>query len=607
MKRNLKYLFFAVCSSIAILINYSLVNNFDIRNFYNKDILFLSFFSVLFYYIYKRKDKVKITRFQEILSVIFSLSMILGEAYTSHGSMYIIYKDIYLIILSIIKLIGFIYLFRICFCFLTTKIKSIKIKDVKFKNKYIKWYMDKLMKYPFRTSLISILLIFSIYIIAYYPIVMSPDPSFQIKMFFNVPTKYIDYVIQRDPNIFMTAHHPILQTYIMGELLLIGRSILNDNFGLFLYTLFQTIIYSSVLAYSIKTLVDNKVCNKHVLIVLCIYLFVPMYAFYTVAAVKDTLYTAFMMLYVIFIYKVVKNNKEITLDKSIYLFIVTSLICLLRNNGLYVILLSIPFLILHSKKNIFRIGIPIVLTIIFITSFNKILVPSLGISDGSIREALSIPFQATARDLKYHEDEYDEDELQLIDKMLNLDTLTERYNAELADPVKNEYNKYTTKEELSSYITIWFKHLVKHPGTYLDATLNNTYGYIYPNTHKWYIYFKYEKRITEDNLVDYHYNKKTKDLRNILEGYGTGFPYIPVIGLISSIGFNTWYVLIISSYLKGRKKKYLIVLIPLYISILICFASPANTYFRYAMPYIFMLPSLSALLLNERSEQNEKK
>ena len=33
---------------------------------------------------------------------------------------------------------------------------------------------------------------------------------------------------------------------------------------------------------------------------------------------------------------------------------------------------------------------------------------------------------------------------------------------------------------------------------------------------------KYDTRITENNLVDYHYNK-LKNLRTILAGYGQGF------------------------------------------------------------------------------------
>ena len=138
--------------------------------------------------------------------------------------------------------------------------------------------------------------------------------------------------------------------------------------------------------------------------------------------------------------------------------------------------------------------------------------------------------------------------------------------------------------------------------TYINATIDNTYGYIYPNQHYWYVYDTYDKRVVKANVVDYHFNKSTKFLRYTLVFYESVFPYLPGIGLISSIGFSTWIVLILSVYVK--KKKYLIAYIPLYLSILICFISPANTYFRYAMPYMFILPTLVILNIQEyRSEE----
>lgn len=55
--------------------------------------------------------------------------------------------------------------------------------------------------------------------IAFYPLVLSNDPSFQIKQFFNVRTKYMDYIIPLDDNVNLTAHHPVLHTLLLGVLL----------------------------------------------------------------------------------------------------------------------------------------------------------------------------------------------------------------------------------------------------------------------------------------------------------------------------------------------------------------------------------------------------
>ena len=225
-------------------------------------------------------------------------------------------------------------------------------------------------------------------------------------------------------------------------------------------------------------------------------------------------------------------------------------------------------------------------------SYDKILLPALKIPAGSIREELSVPFQQTARYVKEHGDEIPLKDRKKIDKLLEYDTLKDRYNPNLADPVKNKYNKYTTKKELKDYFRVWWKEFLIHPTTYIEATLNNTYGYFYPDTANWYIYSgkNYNKLITEDNLVNYHYNKLST-LRMILSGYGISFPYIPLIGLISNIGFSAMGLITLIVYLlTSRYKKYVIAMLPSLLSLAICFISPANTYFRYTMPFTFLMP-----------------
>ena len=75
------------------------------------------------------------------------------------------------------------------------------------------------------------------------------------------------------------------------------------------------------------------------------------------------------------------------------------------------------------------------------TCYTKVLLPVFKITSGSIRETLSIPFQQTARYSKYHSDELSKEDIAIIDKVLVYDTLAERYDPELADPVKNKFNK----------------------------------------------------------------------------------------------------------------------------------------------------------------------
>lgn len=608
MKKEVKNILLSIFFSACIFIKINIFETTNITYELLSDInVFGLFITTILSYKFISSINGKLHPLKNILAVFFSICLILSECYITKGSMMLISTNLLTLAATIIKLIGYTFIFRKILIIIDKYFYDFNNKDIKIKNKYLNKYLNLLNNHPFLTSLISILIVWSLYLIAFYPIVLSPDPSNQIKQYFNVETHYVKSVNLINPNILMTAHHPVLHTYLLGWMISLGRFIGSDNLGLFIYTIMQTLILSSTLAYTIKVLKDNKLNTKWLFTILLIYLFVPMYGFYAISAVKDTLYTSFMILFVLFIFDCIKNNKKLNIKSLIYLFILLMLISMLRNNGKYVVVLSMLCLIPYSKINIKRLILTTICFLICFMSYDKVLIPSLGISPTSIRETLSIPFQQTARLVKNYPEFYNSKERKKINKVLKYYSLSTKYNPDLSDPVKNTFRKDAKTKDLINYFKVWFKGLVNHPLIYVDATLNNTYGFISPNAHKWYIYYAFDERITENNLVDYHYNN-LGGLRKVLSGYGTFFQYIPLIGLISNIGFGTWIILTFTVYLiLSTKRKYLITLVPLYGSLIFCILGPANTYFRYAMPYLFILPALSILLLNEvRGEKHER-
>lgn len=598
MKTRIKTIILALLTVLTLFLNVEAIykGNVDETNIFTTSIVTVTLIFFLLYYFYKKEKEIKLTKSLLFLCGLFSFFSVFGNSYLKVGSWNLVFGNIYLFIIACISGISYYLLYKKLFSYLVSFLINKKITDYKSKNKYLSKFLKLFDEHPFIVSLSFILVCWLIYIMAFYPIILSPDPSFQIKQYFNEHTKYIDWVIQLDKNVNMTTHHPVIHTFLLGTAIKIGRVLINDNFGLFIYSFFQVLTLSSVLAYTIAFSKRHNVSNKWRIILLLIYSLVPMFPLYSMSGVKDTYYTAFIILYGLALFDIISSNKKISIKYCIYLFIIILLMATFRNNGLHVIILSLPFIIIYSRKNTLRLTLVFVLFLGSYGLYTKILIPSLGISEGSVREVLSIPFQQTARYVKEHGSEVSKHERNIIDNILGYDDLVERYNPEKADPVKNNYNKYTTNEELKEYfIDVWFKELVKHPTTYIEATMNNIYGYFYPNSLKWYVYSKYDNRITDYNLVDYHYNSLS-GIRNILGGYGVVFPYIPVLGLLSNVGFNTWILLILSAYLMDTKnRKYLIVLSPYLLSVLVCIASPVNTYFRYAMPYVFMVPTLLGL------------
>ena len=603
MKKKLFFWLLVLCTFMGL--------GFDIYNLYEgetRDLLKLGLIGsvLLIYFIYKFYQKSTIIhkkKFLKVLSLILAFFMIFGNSFMCVGSTALIFKNIGYFLLSLIMYIGYYYLFLVLISYLFRFLDKNNFSEENKEKKDNK-FVATFKKHPFLFSLCFIVICWLPYIISYYPIILSPDPSFQIRQFFGIRTKYADYAILLDENVVMTNHHPVTHTVLLGGCLKLGTMIGNDNLGLFFYSIIQISVLASVLAFSIYYMQKMGLKTKYLIGVLLIYALVPMFPLYAMSGVKDVLFGAFIFLYFIFLHNLVKTKCEgYKWWNYLLIIILLILICLFRNNGIHVLILSLPFTLIIARKKWKQLLTVMVCVFGFYGVFDKVILPYYKITPGSVREMLSVPFQQTARLAKYHGDEFTEEEIATIDKILGYDDLAERYDPELADPVKNEFNKYATDEDLKEYFKVWFNGLIKHPGTYIEATMNNVYGFFYPEKTKWYVYYKFDDRITE-NGFDYHYNS-LETSRNILSEYAVAFPYIPGIGLISNIGFNVWIIFTLFAYAIYKKLyKNILVLAPALILILVCVVGPANTYFRYALPFIFAMPFIIGVFLEKR-ENND--
>lgn len=523
-----------------------------------------------------------------VFSCMISILVVIGLSFQ-------LYKDLTLVLskfyLGILVFIGSFIIVYFLTKFLFKKLDNLKIKENKPpKNKLLKLFNE----HPFIFSLICMILGWSIYIIAFYPTLMAPDPANQILQFFGIDNYYSHISIMLDESVIITNHHPVLHTLLIGSCVKIGTFIGSVNIGLFIYTCLQTLILASTLSYTISFLKNRGLNRKFLIAILIIYTFVPVFPMYAIVPVKDVIFGCLIILYIIEIYKYI-----VMVDKPNFLklLILLILIMLFRNNGFHIIILSLPFLLIPKNTGRKRILLLVIFTLAFNYTYNNVILPYFKITPSSPREKLSIPFQQTARLVRDHEESITESDKEIIDKILIYDTLKERYDPEFADPVKNKFNKYASDEDLKKYYKVWFNGLKKEPITYIEATLENTYGYYYPFKTDWYIYSKYKTKL-KDNGFDYHWNNLSH-LRKSLVNFGKIFPYIPPIGLIVNIGFSTWVIMFMISYLiKIKKYKEILIFSPSIVAFMVCIASPVNTYFRYALPNVFAMELLIGLFIS---------
>lgn len=564
----------------------------------NTDALLTLFIAVFLIFFYKKYYSIEKKRQYNILSFIFSLLLTFGFSYSVIGNASLVFGNILLFLLSILKLIMYYLFLSTIINLLAEKIKNINLKEPKIIKKFKNYYE----LHPYKTTILILLILWLPYIISFYPSIVSSDPANQIKNYYGMDTRFSTSVNLINDNIKITNHHPVLITFILGGCTKIGEALGNINFGLFLYSCFQIFVLISAFTYSLIYLKKIKVPFIYRFIVLIMYAVIPVFPLYAMSPVKDTLFGALLIFFIIELHRLITTNYKKT--DYFFLGLLMLLMMLTRNNGLYIILFTIIGCILVLKNKRLPLIITIICTIFTYNMHNKILLPIYNITSGSIREALSVPFQATARLAKYHDEDISIQDKKIIDKVLNYETLGSRYHANLADYVKDEFNKDATREDIKDFLLVWFKYLFRYPATYINATINNIYGYFYPNTSNWYVYHNYDKKLTNVGL-DYHFIECLGIPRSILGNFGVIYPYIPMIGLQVNIGFNTWIYMFLLTYLiVENKKKLIILLIPAFTLLLTVVAGPVNTYFRYMVPIVFSLPLIVGLIYESLIKKN---
>ena len=464
-----------------------------------------------------------------------------------------------------------------------------------------------LEEHPFGSAFFVLTIFWLPYLIAYYPGIFMGDTGAQISQFFQLPNGTSNYLNLISQDQLINNHHPVLHTVLMGGAVKIGREVFHsDNLGIFLYTLVQFFSTAAVLSCTIAYLKKLKLpiwCQSVTMGIFALYPIVPRYV---VLLSKDTLFADSVVLFVLFLVDVVRSEGAMLEKKGkmVLFFLTACLMCLLRQNGVYVLLFSLPILFVFwkKKKYFFRFAsVFIGSAAVYFLNVNA-LYPALLITPGSRREALSIPFQQTARCVKEYGDEITKREKEVIDQVLDYDKIGKNYDPDLSDPVKNTFREDATGQEMKEYFQVWGEMLLKYPKCYVEAFLDQTYGYFYiwdNGTQRGKYYEKTSERCMRERIdgkgFSFHSLPEFKGAREGIEKYSDMVHSSKVFSVLESPALYTWITLGALAFLL-RKRKYAAasLYLPAVCLILVNFLSPVNgtIYFRYALPLLFLLPLL---------------
>lgn len=395
-----------------------------------------------------------------------------------------------------------------------------------------------------------------------------------------------------------STHHPLLHTLIAGGVIKLGRGITGSvNFGLFLYTILQAVALAAALAATVARLTKRRVACALRLLVVGIYVFAPMYSNMASTAIKDVPFMAAMIWYLLLLEELVTEGAE---SRSrfywVKLFFAQTLTGLLRNNGIYVVVLTGIVMTVHYGFKRQKRGAVKLLLCTAIIPFslcfgtNSIMAEVLSAEKGSVAEMLSVPFQQTTRYLIDYGYELTDEEKKAIEGVLgDVNEIVARYDYDISDSVKALYRRDAGTEQLAAYIKTWFRDFFKHPDSYFQAFFAHVYGWFDPGVTNSVRYEAETDLFREGGLI--------RGVDKVLLFAYRFAAYIPFLGILENAGIYTWLLFILAGAAMRKRETGGILLVPLFISLLICMASPCfYLHPRYAYPIMFTIPFLYGIL-----------
>ncbi len=459
-------------------------------------------------------------------------------------------------------------------------------------NKPLSWFLDRR---PFLGAVMFLTAAWCPYLIAQYPAGMGHDAYSQL----NQALGYSQ----------MTSHHPPFHTFWIGFCVKVGRRLGSMNLGIFLYVLTQAALAVGAIACFMWWLRQRGMSWKLRLAVLLFFGFFPLFPMYAATVIKDVPYSFVYLIYVLLFLEIAKDIREEKQELWRHLTVFggcSLLLMLLRVNGIYLAVPSAAGVLLFGKK-FWKKGRKLLLKAVFLLflpvgiflAYQDWLLPKLGVVPGSIAMAFSIPFQQTARYARDYPEEVTEEEKAIINEVLDYDYLATLYNPNLSDPLTYMYRD-PEKEELAAYFQLWFRQFLRHPGVYVEATMNNVYGMFYPGVDNTIIFF--------DLLEEYGYNnfeqpRALAAYRQKMAAFTEGALRFPGLHLLNNMALWVW-IFLLEFFFCWKEKRWDAVVagIPALMTILVCIAGPAIFgHPRYVFPIV--LQALTLLPSSVRSER----
>lgn len=452
-----------------------------------------------------------------------------------------------------------------------------------------------------RITFLLCILGFLPYFLYQFPGIMTPDSLNQLEQ-----------VLGLAP---YSNHHPFVHTMLIKLCYWLG-SLFTDQMvtAIAFYTFFQLCLMALSAAWLVKTLRRLSVGLYCCLLITFFYGFVPYNGVYAVTIWKDVPFSAGVLLFTTALLRLYLESIQGRLRAATLTVygIAGLMICLLRSNGWYAYLVSLPFFMYffwnlnrpkHSGKNkklLFSIQLA---TLLLALSVKGPVMNLLQVTPPDLIESLAIPLQQISHVIS-HDRELTPRQWELVHAVIDTTYLKELYHPRFADNMKELVRAgdpaYLAAHK-GDYLKLWLSLGITYPLDYAEAYREQTLGYWYPDS--FYTVADHEGisatklGISHTPLIGGPLVVKAKEIAVKLGGM------LPLYGLLWSMGILFWVLLFCMGCGIVRKEywKLYLYLPGLAVMLTVLIATPVAVEFRYAYSLVYAFPLYLVLALRKFS------
>lgn len=366
-----------------------------------------------------------------------------------------------------------------------------------------------------------------------------------------------------------------------------------------LYSLIQMALVS--LCFSLVCASVSRSCSRRAArVAAAFFALCPYHMAFASNCTKDVLFSAFLAVFAAYTMELVHDGRLSARRMAACVFS-GMMACLLRNNMIYAMVVWAALLLLFGR-GVRRAACWALLAAVLSVGANQGMAALTHAESGDAKEMLSVPAQQLARAYTLSPESFTEDELSAMDTYFANKSYT-RYDATLADPVKNDIVTDAVKADKAGFLKLWLSIGRKCPNIYLDAMLRLELPFLYPyrayvSTAKYIEMDMSPRALTmafggEDMLQP----SRFQAIRDWLDEnvWAAGAGDIPVLRWVMNAGVVIWLMLlaVLFAMYTGNWRRFAVLLLPVLLW---------GTYLlgpvmqgRYLYPFVCLLPVMLAV------------